>query len=44
MVCAALSDATYRFVPHPHVITFSFDVYGPGHYVWQCDYPCGTIL
>lgn len=28
--------------PRPHVITFSFYVHGPGHYVWQCEYPCGT--
>ncbi len=30
------------FPPHPHVITFSFYVAGPGRYVWQCEYPCGT--
>lgn len=29
-------------VPNPHVITFSFYVGAPGHYVWQCEYPCGT--
>lgn len=29
-------------VPNPHVITFSFYVYGPGKYVWQCEYPCGS--
>lgn len=29
-------------VAHPHVVTFSFYVHGPGHYVWQCEYPCGT--
>lgn len=28
--------------PHPISTTFSFYVYGPGHYVWQCEYPCGT--
>jgi hypothetical protein len=28
--------------PHPHVVTFSFYVSGPGHYIWQCEYPCGT--
>ncbi len=27
--------------PHPHVIKFSFQVGGPGKYVWQCEYPCG---
>lgn len=27
--------------PKPHVITFSFVTKGPGHYVWQCEYPCG---
>lgn len=26
----------------PHIIKFSFYVYGPGHYVWQCEYPCGN--
>lgn len=30
------------FPPTPNVIQFSFYVYGPGHYVWQCEYPCGT--
>ncbi len=30
------------FPPHPHVITFSFYVAGPGQYVWQCEYPCGS--
>jgi hypothetical protein len=27
--------------PAPHVITFSFMTGGPGHYVFQCEYPCG---
>jgi hypothetical protein len=27
--------------PAPHVITFSFVTKGPGHYVFQCEYPCG---
>jgi hypothetical protein len=26
----------------PHVVQFTFYVQGPGHYVWQCEYPCGT--
>lgn len=30
------------FPAHPHVITFSFYVAGAGHYVWQCEYPCGS--
>jgi hypothetical protein len=29
-------------VPNPHVVQFTFYVQGPGHYVWQCEYPCGT--
>lgn len=28
--------------PQPVNVTFSFYVYGPGTYVWQCEYPCGT--
>jgi hypothetical protein len=28
--------------PQPVTTTFSFYVYGPGTYVWQCEYPCGT--
>jgi hypothetical protein len=28
--------------PQPITTTFSFYVYGPGTYVWQCEYPCGT--
>jgi hypothetical protein len=39
---AVTAGADNGFVPHPHVITFSFHVDGPGHYVWQCEYPCGT--
>lgn len=31
------------FVADPHVITFSFYVTAPGHYVWQCEYPCGNM-
>ena len=27
--------------PAPHVITFSFVTGGKGHYVWNCEYPCG---
>lgn len=30
------------FPPTPNKITFTFYVQGPGHYVWQCEYPCGT--
>lgn len=29
-------------VPNPIVEQFSFYVGGPGHYVWQCEYPCGN--
>ena len=29
-------------VAHPHKVVFTFYVQGPGHYVWQCVYPCGT--
>ncbi len=25
----------------PHVVTFSFVTGGRGHYVWNCEYPCG---
>jgi len=25
----------------PHVITFSFITGGAGHYIWNCEYPCG---
>lgn len=39
---AVSAGADNGLVPNPHVITFSFYVYGPGHYVWQCEYPCGT--
>lgn len=39
---AVSKGADNGLVPHPHVVTFSFYVYGPGHYVWQCEYPCGT--
>jgi hypothetical protein len=28
--------------PKPEVITFSFAVGGPGKYVWNCEFPCGT--
>lgn len=31
-----------KLPPNPHVITFSFYVFGKGHYVWQCEYPCGN--
>jgi len=27
--------------PAPMVVTFQFVTAGPGHYVWQCEYPCG---
>ncbi len=27
--------------PAPHVVTFSFITGGRGHYVWNCEYPCG---
>ncbi len=27
--------------PAPHVVTFSFITGGPGHYVFQCEFPCG---
>ena len=27
--------------PKPHVVTFSFVTGGPGHYVFNCEYPCG---
>jgi uncharacterized protein YaiE (UPF0345 family) len=27
--------------PKPNVIRFSFITGGPGHYVWNCEYPCG---
>ena len=27
--------------PAPHVVTFSFVTGGPGHYVFQCEFPCG---
>lgn len=26
----------------PHKVEFTFYVQGPGHYVWQCFFPCGT--
>jgi hypothetical protein len=28
--------------PAPHVVTFSFISGGPGRYIWNCEYPCGT--
>lgn len=28
--------------PTPHVVTFSFVTAGPGRYVWNCEFPCGT--
>jgi len=28
--------------PRPNVVTFSFVTGGPGRYVWNCEYPCGT--
>lgn len=28
--------------PTPHVVTFSFVTGGPGRYVWNCEFPCGT--
>lgn len=30
--------------PQPTTTTFSFYVQGPGHYVWQCEYPCGNAF
>lgn len=27
--------------PAPQVVTFEFVTGAPGHYVWQCEYPCG---
>ncbi|MDQ6851030.1 MAG: hypothetical protein M3070_14010 [Actinomycetota bacterium] len=27
--------------PKPNVVTFSFMTHGKGHYVWNCEYPCG---
>jgi len=27
--------------PAPMVVTFQFQTGNPGHYVWQCEYPCG---
>jgi hypothetical protein len=36
------AGADNGFAPHPNVITFSFNVTDPGHYVWQCEFPCGT--
>ena len=28
-------------LPVGHKVTFSFLTSGPGHYVWNCEYPCG---
>jgi hypothetical protein len=28
--------------PKPNVVTFSFITGAPGHYVWNCEFPCGT--
>jgi len=28
--------------PAPHVVTFSFITGGPGRYIWNCEFPCGT--
>lgn len=28
--------------PKPNVVTFSFITEGPGRYVWNCEFPCGT--
>jgi hypothetical protein len=36
------AGADNGLVVTPIVETFSFYVGGPGHYVWQCEYPCGT--
>ncbi|HKV83728.1 MAG TPA: hypothetical protein VJN88_04180 [Ktedonobacterales bacterium] len=36
------AGADNGLVKDPIVETFSFYVGGPGHYVWQCEYPCGT--
>lgn len=39
---AVSAGADNGLVPNPEIIQFSFFVGGPGHYVWQCEYPCGT--
>ncbi len=28
--------------PKPNIVTFSFITGGPGRYIWQCEFPCGT--
>jgi hypothetical protein len=28
--------------PKPNVVTFSFVTGGPGQYIWNCEFPCGT--
>jgi hypothetical protein len=39
---AVSAGADNGLVKDPIVETFSFYVGGPGRYVWQCEYPCGT--
>lgn len=36
------AGADHGLPPNPHKVEFTFYVQGPGHYVWQCFYPCGT--
>lgn len=38
------AGADNGLVRHPNIITLSFNVGAPGHYVWQCEYPCGTAF
>lgn len=33
--------APHSAYTQPHVVTFSFVTGGRGHYVWNCEYPCG---
>lgn len=28
--------------PKPHIVRFSFITGGPGDYIWNCEYPCGS--
>jgi hypothetical protein len=41
----AVSDSAPNLAngyPKPNVVTFSFITAGPGRYVWNCEYPCGS--
>lgn len=41
----AVSDSAPNLAngyPKPNVVTFSFVTGSPGHYVWNCEFPCGT--